>query len=137
MFPDQLATDVFPEQPQRFAASLAVDGSPTVFALATEAQQPVGLYRSHDDGRTWQPVTDGCRVAPRLSPEFATDGTAVCWTDRPLNTAAGLQTQDGGVTWSPATNWMEPATMAAFGPDQGMLWFGFRNGVILEVPVVP
>jgi photosystem II stability/assembly factor-like uncharacterized protein len=61
-----------------------------------------GIYRSTDRGRTWQNVTVNSPLNvsqwlhPVISPNYQADRTVLAATNRGI-----VQTQDGGVTWSP------------------------------------
>jgi hypothetical protein len=79
---------------------IAAPGKPnTFFAFQSEYYTPLGLYRSTDGGRTWAPslqgVTDFYIRGLALSPNFATDGTALLLTGY----TGIFRTTDGGGTW--------------------------------------
>lgn len=79
-----------------------------------------GVYRSLDDGYTWQPLSPEWVVADlAISPDFGGDGVLLALTGLPTSGYSVQRSGDGGATWTTATlpGPLTAATALVISPD--------------------
>lgn len=134
----------------RFVQS--ADGARVAFAIADRPGSRVqerqgrreGLYRSADDGASWQEVFElpvGARRELDFSPDFAADGLALLVTDAgdPSSYERLYRSRDGGVVWEeldPAPGSFRQALFSPdFARDRTLFAAGGTGGVLISTDV--
>lgn len=114
------------------AASASADGGTLLFGLITG----VGVFRSTDLGRSWQPASAGIDAVNirdiDVSPDYAHDRTlfATSHTDMPPDadadddpSASAWRSRDGGARWEPIGRYAALAVSPEFARDRTVIAF--------------